>query len=38
MGLFGGGEVAEAGFDGGDGGFEAGDLCLGVAEAVFELF
>ena len=37
LGLFGGGEVAEAVFGGGDGGFEAGDLCFGVAEAVFEL-
>ena len=38
LGLVGGGEVAEAGFRGGDGLFEAGDLLLGVAEAVFELF
>ena len=38
VGLLGGGEVAEAGFDGGDGGFETGDLFFGVAEAVFELF
>ena len=37
LGLVGGGEVAEAGFDGGDGGFEAGNLFFGVAEAVFEL-
>ena len=37
LGLLGGGEVAEAGFGGGDGGFEAGDLSFGVAEAVFEL-
>ena len=38
LGLLGGGEVAQAGFDGGDGGFEAGDLFFGVVEAVFELF
>ena len=38
MGLLGGGEVAEAGFGGGDGGFEAGDFLFGVVEAVFELF
>jgi len=31
LGLLGGGEVAEAGFDGGDGGFEAGDFGFGVA-------
>jgi hypothetical protein len=35
LGLAGGGEVAEAGFGGGDGGFEAGDLGFGVVEAVF---
>ena len=33
LGLVGGGEVAEAGFGGGDQGFEAGDLFFGVAEA-----
>ena len=38
LGLVGGGEVAQAGFGGGDGGFEAGDLLFGVVEAVFELF
>ena len=38
LGLIGGGEVAEAGFDGGYGVFEAGDLLFGVLEAVFELF
>ena len=37
LGLVGGGEVAEAGFDGCDGGFEAGNLFFGKAEAVFEL-
>ena len=35
LGLVGGGEVAEAGFDGGDGGFEARDLFFGVVEAIF---
>jgi hypothetical protein len=35
LGLVGGGEVAKTGFGGGYGGFEAGDLLLGVAEAVF---
>jgi hypothetical protein len=35
LGLLGGGEVAEAGFGGGDGGFESGDLLFGVVEAVF---
>ena len=38
LGLFGGGEVAEAGFGGGDGGFDARDLGFDVVEAVFELF
>ena len=38
LGLVGGGEVAEAGFGGGYGLFEAGDFLLGVVEAVFELF
>jgi hypothetical protein len=37
LGLLGGGEVAEAGFCGGDRGFEAGDFLLGVVETVFEL-
>ena len=35
LGLVGGGEVAEAGFGGGYGGFEAGDFGFGVVEAVF---
>ena len=38
LGLLGGGEVAEAGFGGGDSLFEAGDLGFGVAETIFELF
>ena len=38
LGLVGGGEVAETGFGGGYGLFEAGDFLLGVVEAVFELF
>ena len=37
LGLVGGGEVAEAGFGGGYGGFEAGDFGFGVMEAVFQL-
>ena len=35
--MVGGGEVAQAGFGGGDEGFDAGDLLFGVVEAVFEL-
>jgi hypothetical protein len=38
LGLLGGGEVAEAAFGGGDGGFEARDFGFGVVETVFELF
>ena len=35
LGLVGGGEVAEAGFHGGYGGFQAWDFGFGVVEAVF---
>ena len=38
LGLLGGDEVAETLLDGGDAGFEAWNLFLGGAKAVFELF